>query len=98
MRLGYVDCYIVSTEDGFSPLGAARAFFSRELGVNEAIIRNLSNWNRFENEEVSLIGLPSQNASSRLRGVVLAASETSKCYEQFARSFLDSHIGIFTTT
>lgn len=81
---GDVDCYIVSTEDGFSPLGGNRNFFAMELGIDEADIRKLADWNRFRNDEVSLIGLSSRNPSSKLRGVVLAASETSRSYEQFA--------------
>ncbi len=81
---GDADCYIVSTEDGFSPLGAARWFISESLGISESVIARLAHWNRFENDQVSLIGLPSQLPSSKLLGVVLAPGETSKCYEQFA--------------
>jgi len=84
---GEVDSFIVSTEDGFSPLGANRDFFADDLGIDDDEIRKIANWNRFKNDEVSLIGLPSRNPSGRLRGVVLAASETSLCYEQFAPAF-----------
>jgi len=88
VKLGQVDCFIVSTEDGFSPLGRARDFFSRELGIDQTIIQELAQWNRFENPEVSLIGLNSQNVSSKLRGVVLAAGERSKCYKQLVGQFV----------
>jgi hypothetical protein len=84
---GDVDCFIVSTEDGFSPLGANRDFFAADLGINDDDIRRIADWNRFRNDEVSLIGLPSRNPAGKLRGVVLAASETSLCYEQFAPAF-----------
>lgn len=84
---GDADCYIVSTEDGFSPLGAARRYISASLGIEESVIIKLANWNRFENDQVSLIGLPAQTKPSKLLGVVLAASETSKCYKQFAPAF-----------
>jgi hypothetical protein len=87
VQRGDVDCYIVSTEDGFSPLGASRQFFSNELGIVEADIRRLADWNRFNNPDISLVCLPSQRPTSNLKGVVLAASETSKCYEQFAPAF-----------
>ncbi len=87
VRQGHIDCCIVSTEDGFSPLGASRQFFSSELGIIEADISRLANWNRFTNSEISLVGLPNQRPTSKLKGVVLAASETSKCYEQFAPAF-----------
>lgn len=84
---GQVDSYIVSTEDGFSLLGREKEYFSKALGVDEEEIRTLADWNRFENPQVSLIGLPSQGLNGKLRGVILAASETSKCYEQFATPF-----------
>ncbi len=84
---GEADCFIISTEDGFSPLGAAKAFFSKDLGISKTTFQKLANWNRFENYEFFIMGLPSHNPSSRLRGVILAPSETSKCYEQFAPAF-----------
>ena len=82
-----VDSYIVATEDGFAPLGHWKEFFSKELGVHKNEIGKLAYWNRFENAEVSLIGLPNQGLTGKLNGVVLAASETSICYEQFATPF-----------
>lgn len=87
VQRGDVDCYIMSTEDGFSPLGRLRGFLAQELRVSEHDIGNLADWNRFENTEISLIGFPSQNTHSQLRGLVLAASETSECYQQFASAF-----------
>lgn len=81
---GGADCFIVSTEDGFSPLGAARTFFARETGVEEKQISEIANWNRFENPQVSLVAIRSARPKSLLRGVILAASETSRSYEQFA--------------
>jgi hypothetical protein len=87
VQQGEVDCFIVSSEDGFSPLGAAKKFFSRELNIAESKISHLARFNRFLNQEVSLIGLPNQNTSSKLRGVILAAGESSDCYEQFATAF-----------
>jgi len=83
----HVDCCIVSTEDGFSPLGEWKQFFSNELGINEADIGRLAAWNRFGNHEISLVGLPNQRLTGNLKGVVLVAGETSKCYEQFAPAF-----------
>ncbi|MBU6402501.1 MAG: hypothetical protein KGS61_19445, partial [Verrucomicrobia bacterium] len=81
---GEVDAFIVATEDGFSPLGAARGFFADDLGRRETDIAELANWNRFQNERVTLVGLDSRRSGSRLRGIILAPSETSKCYERFA--------------
>lgn len=84
VQRGDVECFIVSTEDGFSPLGASRRFFSNELGIVEEVIRELADWNRFENPKIPLVGLPRQSPTGNLKGVVLAASEPSKCYKQFA--------------
>ena len=81
---GKVDAYIVSTEDGFSPLGLNRSFIASELGIPEDEIRKLADWNRFENPRVSLVALQSRRKGSKLRGVVLAASESSESYKQFA--------------
>jgi len=81
---GQVDSYIVATEDGFAPLGHWKEFFSKALGVNKNKISMIADWNRSKNSDVSLIGLPNQRLDGKLRGVVLAASETSRCYEQFA--------------
>jgi hypothetical protein len=82
---GDADSFIVSTEDGFSPLGMARKFFAETLGIDQSAIRKIADWNRFENNEVSLIELSSGIPSSKLRGVILAAGETSRCYEQFSQ-------------
>lgn len=83
-RAGLVDAFIVSTEDGFSPLGANRRFLSGDLGIPENEISHLADWNRFENPRVSLVALRSRRSGSLLRGVVLAASESSECYKRFA--------------
>ena len=79
-----IDAYIVSTEDGFSPLGSNRRFLASALGIPEKEIQQLANWNRFENPRVSLVALKSRIIGSSLRGIILAASETSESYKQFA--------------
>jgi hypothetical protein len=84
VRQGMVDAYIVATEDGFSPLGMNLRFLSDDLGVPITEIKDLANWNRFHNQRVTLVAIPSRNKDGRLRGVILAASETSECYRRFA--------------
>lgn len=79
-----VDAYIVATEDGFSPLGFDRKFIASELCIPEAEIKMLADWNRFKNPRVSLVALQSRNLGSTLRGVILAASESSESYKKFA--------------
>jgi hypothetical protein len=79
-----IDCFIVGSEDGFSPLGLGLHYFARDLGYEEQEIKDLADWNRFENPEVSVLVLPSRREGSKLKGLILAASETSKCYEKFA--------------
>jgi len=78
---GKVDAFIVSTEDGFSPLGANRSYLAFDLGIPESMIRALADWNRIQSPRISLIGLRSQRSGSRLRGVILAAAGSSMCYE-----------------
>ena len=84
---GAIDCPIISSEDGFSPLGMWMSFFADELGIRKYDIGELANLNRFDNDKISLVGLPSRRATGNLKGVVLAAGETSKCYEQFAPAY-----------
>ena len=79
-----VDAFIVATEDGFSPLGAACDFFADDLGITVDEIQRLANWNRFENERVTLVALKSRKEGGRLRGIILAPCENSECYKKFA--------------
>jgi len=83
-RAGRVDAFIVATEDGFSPLGSNLSFLSSDLGISEQEIKHLAYWNRFKNPRVSLVALQSRRSGSHIRGVILAASETSASYERFA--------------
>jgi hypothetical protein len=51
-----VDVAIVSTEGGFSLLGASRDFFEAELGISyDREIRPIAHWNHVINEQVKLI-------------------------------------------
>jgi len=78
------DVCIVSTEDGFSPLGTSHDFFASDLGIPVAEIKRLADWNRFENERVTLVALSSRRNGGLLRGILLAPGETAHCYERFA--------------
>lgn len=85
---GEADAAIVSTEEGFSPLGASRDFFERDLGISyENEIKLLANWNRFDNERVTLVALVSRRSGSLLRGIILAPGSNTRSYEPFARSY-----------
>jgi len=83
---GCIDAYVVSTEEGFSPLGSNLKFLADDLGVSAQEIRRLADWNRFENTNVSLVAIHSRNSKSLLKGVILAACETAKCYARFGES------------
>jgi len=83
---GEADVGIVSTEDGFSPLGASRQFFTSDLGIPDAEIRRLANWNRSENKQVTLVALGSRNANSLLKGIILAPGANTLSYQQFPTS------------
>lgn len=85
---GEADVAIVSTEEGFSPLGASRDFFEHDLGISyEHEIKPLANWNRFDNERVTLVALASRRAGSLLRGIILAPGSNTRSYEPFASSY-----------
>lgn len=79
-----IDAYIVSTYYEFSPLASNLRFLSADIGVSMDEIRYLANWNRLENTRVSFVAIPTRRDDSCLRGIILAASETSKCYKRFA--------------
>ncbi len=83
---GGIDAYVVSTEEGFSPLGSNLSFLADDLGVSALEIRRLADWNRFHNPNVSLIAVHSRNPDSLLKGIILAACETAKCYARFGES------------
>ncbi len=73
---GEIDSCIVSTEEGFSPLGASLNFFSNDLGIPAEEIQHLANWNRFDNERVTFVALGSRRNNGILRGIILAPGET----------------------
>jgi hypothetical protein len=78
---------IVSPEDGFSPLGASRDFFERDLGVSYSeVIRPLADWNLRENPKVTLVAIDSLNPSGLLKGIILAPGNNALSYDRFNRS------------
>ena len=89
-----VDFAIISTENGFSPLGGNIDFISSELNIDRQEIARIANWNRFENSQVSFVVLPSKNLSSKVRGVILAASGSSKCYEKYSLPYRDFYYNV----
>ena len=86
-KRGEADVAIVSTEDGFSPLGGSSRFFEEDLGVSYAEeIRPLADWNRFENDCVTLIAIPTRNPEGYLRGLILAPGNNTESYKRYANS------------
>jgi hypothetical protein len=84
---GDIDACIVSTEEGFSPLGASLDFFARDLGIPGDEIKRLAHWNLSENPRTTLVALSSRRSGGRLRGIVLAPGETARCYREMTDSF-----------
>lgn len=100
VQRGLVDCVIVDTEDGFSQLGMMRHFLSKELGLKERNlvkwvldgfsedmeknISSLADWNRSRTPEVTLVAIPSERPSSRLKGLILSPYEGSECYKKYS--------------
>ena len=92
VRRGEADVAIVSTEDGYSPLGISRQFFETQLGVSASEeIQPLASWNRSHNERVTLVAIPSQHPTSPLRGIILAPGSNTRSYERFASSYGRPH-------
>ncbi len=84
---GEADVAIVSPEDGFSPLGASRDFFERDLGVSfSEVIRPLADWNLRENPKATLVAIDSLNLSGLLKGIILAPGNNALSYDRFNRS------------
>ena len=90
---GEADVAIVSTEDGFSPLGGSSRFFEEDLQVSyRNVISPLADWNRFENPRVTLVAIQTRNPLGRLRGVILAPGSNTENYKVFG-----SHSGRYGT-
>ena len=83
IRSGGVDALIISSELGYSVLGAQASSLANELGMQESTLRKIAAWNH-DREEVSLVGIPSPSAPVGLAGVVLAAGGRSRSYQRFA--------------
>jgi len=84
---GDADVGIMSTEEGFSPLGASGKFFESDLAIPyDSNIRQLAQWNRFENTKVTLIAFKSRRPNGALKGIILAPGSNTKSYEPFAGS------------
>jgi hypothetical protein len=82
---GQADLAIMSTEEGFSPLGGLRNFLTDNLGVSyDKEIRSIAQWNRDKNEEVSLIAFRQKNQNSLLRGIILAPGENCSSYKPYS--------------
>lgn len=98
---GLVDVLLIEPEDGFSLLGGAREYLSYELGLErrnlarwvadgmkadfKLNISSLADWARYTDPDVTLIGIPSQNLESPIKGLILLPYEGSRCYKQFAQ-------------
>jgi hypothetical protein len=83
---GECDACVVSTEDGFSPLGKSKDFFASDMSVPIQEIKRLADWNRNENERITLVAIASCRPCSLLRGIILAPGGGTRSYEPFARS------------
>jgi len=87
-----VDLAIVSTEDGFSPLGASGSFFEQDLGLSYSEdISRIARWNLEKNKNVTLVSLQTKNPNGFLKGLILAPGENCVSYKPYA-SFSTNHI------
>lgn len=89
---GEADFAIVSTEDGFSPLGASREFFEQDLGLSfSEDISRLAMWNLSKNKNITLVSLQTKNPNGFLKGLILAPGENCYSYRPYA-SFSTNHV------
>ena len=94
-----VDCIVIECEDGFSQLGMIRSLISRDLGLNQRDlvqhtldgfpedlknnISSLADWCR-SSKDVTLVAIPSNLATSQLKGIVLCPYDAAKSYKKFS--------------
>lgn len=81
---GCIDVVIMSNEDGFSPLGAARQDLSRELGVPENVIRALANEYGRKRGQVCLACIANLRDDGKLKGLIMAPGSRSHAYSRYA--------------
>lgn len=98
---GQVDTLIIEPEDGFSQLGMSREYISEQLGLSqrhltqwvldgmrpdfESNISSMADWLRSTDPDVTVLGIPSRNRDSALKGLVMVPYEASRCYLRFAQ-------------
>lgn len=82
-----LDCFIISAEDGFSPFGKEKRFLANALGYEASELSSYAKRIMREEDKVSIIVLPAKRVESKLKGIVLAAAETSRCYERYSVPF-----------
>ena len=70
---GEIDGVLVGCETGFSEFGFFNNFFADSFRVDYRFMRQLAEWNRFENPQVSLLGFsnPETAEHSKLRALAL---------------------------
>ena len=67
---GEIDAVIVGCETGFSEFGLYNEFLAKEVGVSYQFMRDQAEWNRYQNERVSLLSFAG-SGDSGLRSLVL---------------------------
>lgn len=95
------DVVLIEPEDGFSQLGTARTFLTKDLGLEDRnlvkwalggmksdfkpSIASLADWSRSTDPDVTLIAIPSNRKDSKLKGLILVPYADSRCYKQYAQ-------------
>lgn len=86
-RMGVVDALILPSVNGFTELNLALPFLTDDLGIPQEEILRWADWNRFDNERVTLVALPSRRPDSQLRGAILASGELTRGYTRYATPY-----------
>jgi len=71
-----VDCFILSSHYGYSPLGSFAAELANLTGHQEEEIRLIADWNEYKNDEPACVGFHSKSQNKKLKGFVIGSSPT----------------------
>ena len=97
-----VDCIVIECEDGFSQLGEIRSLISEDLGLNQRDlvrytldgcpndlknnISSLADW-CMTSKDVTLVAVPSNLATSQLKGIVLCPYDAAESYKKYSTQY-----------
>lgn len=86
-RTGAIDALVLPSVSGFTTLNLTLDFLEEDLDISGPKILRWADWNRHENERVTLLALASRRPDSHLRGAILASGELTRGYARHATPY-----------